>query len=198
MLLHGINDHILISHPSYSGVYQDKAIKWELHKVINHFWGRNKKKKNWQNVGARLSIRIGDIFILIYSLQNLMGAGWCGIFFIYNIDGEMCTTKWVLFSYALWRLLVPLCTVSSGTIQMRWKNSMEVATYRECGSNIKYSYIAPIMVVILKLITMSYYWCQKMLQIALHSPSSPPQYQGHWGKSLTMTLQQEIKLPSNY
>ena len=27
----------------------------------------------------------------------------------------MCTAKWVLFSSVFWRLLVPLCTVSSGT-----------------------------------------------------------------------------------
>ena len=31
--------------------------------------------------------------------------------------GETCTAKWVVFSSILWRLLVPLCTVLSGTSQ---------------------------------------------------------------------------------
>ena len=37
MLLHDINDNILITHLSYLGVYQDKAKKWDLYKEMIYF-----------------------------------------------------------------------------------------------------------------------------------------------------------------
>ena len=39
MLLHGINDNILVPHLYYSGMYQDEAKKWELYKDINILGG---------------------------------------------------------------------------------------------------------------------------------------------------------------
>ena len=40
---HGINDNILIQHPSYSDVYQYEAKKCEFYKVINKFLGTEPK-----------------------------------------------------------------------------------------------------------------------------------------------------------
>ena len=37
MIIHGINDNILISQPPYLGVYQYKYLKLELYKDINCF-----------------------------------------------------------------------------------------------------------------------------------------------------------------
>ena len=51
MLLHGMNDNILIPHLSYLGVYQDKAKKWELYKEINiHILGWNQEEKTDKTV----------------------------------------------------------------------------------------------------------------------------------------------------
>ena len=45
MLIHYINNNIQISHPSYSGVYQDEYKKLEIYQEINIFWGWNQNKK---------------------------------------------------------------------------------------------------------------------------------------------------------
>ena len=60
MLLRVINDNILISHPSYPGVYQDEAKNQELYKeIIIYFWVVTKTKKNWQNGDACFSVGVG-------------------------------------------------------------------------------------------------------------------------------------------
>ena len=46
MLLHDINDHILSSRPSYSGVYQDEAKIGALQMDKYYFWVGTKPKKN--------------------------------------------------------------------------------------------------------------------------------------------------------
>ena len=38
MLLHDINNNILISHPSYYAAYQDKYEKYDLYQELNMFW----------------------------------------------------------------------------------------------------------------------------------------------------------------
>ena len=45
MLLHGINDNILIPNLYYLGVYQDEAKILELYKEINIFWVGIKQTK---------------------------------------------------------------------------------------------------------------------------------------------------------
>ena len=50
VLLHDINDHILIPHPYYSGVYQDEAKKQELYKEINIFGVGTKQNKTDKTV----------------------------------------------------------------------------------------------------------------------------------------------------
>ena len=35
---HDINNDMLISHPCYSCVYQEKSEKWELYQEIDNFW----------------------------------------------------------------------------------------------------------------------------------------------------------------
>ena len=46
MLLCGINDNILISRPSYLGLYQYEAFKKDFYKEINIFGVGTKPKKN--------------------------------------------------------------------------------------------------------------------------------------------------------
>ena len=41
-------------------------------------------------------------------------------FLIPKIDGETCTTKWVLFKSIWWCLLLTLCTLLSGTSPQRF------------------------------------------------------------------------------
>ena len=48
--LHNINNNILISNLSYSGVHQDKYEKWELYQEINMFLGWNQNKKTVETV----------------------------------------------------------------------------------------------------------------------------------------------------
>ena len=50
MLLHGINDDILISNPSYSGVYQYETEKLELYKEINIYFRLEPSKKTAETV----------------------------------------------------------------------------------------------------------------------------------------------------
>ena len=51
MLLHNINNNILIYHPSYPDLYQDEAKKRELQKEINiYFWVGTKPKKTYNTV----------------------------------------------------------------------------------------------------------------------------------------------------
>ena len=45
MLLHKINNNILISHPPYSILYQHEYENWELYQEINIFLVGNKQKK---------------------------------------------------------------------------------------------------------------------------------------------------------
>ena len=54
------------------------------------------------------------------------GCSWL-LFYIPNIGGGTCTTKWVHYSYILWRLLVCLCTVPSGTSQW-WYSRIHLPT----------------------------------------------------------------------
>ena len=61
-------------------------------------------------------------------LHFLKGAGCSGIYKNPNIDGGTCTAKWVLISSILWHLLVPFCTVMSGTsphVDNGWKQPPE-------------------------------------------------------------------------
>ena len=114
MLLHGINDNIIVPRPYYWGVYQYEAKKLELHKMTGIYLDWNQTKKNWQNDDALFSINIGNLFILISSLHNLIGAGCSGL-----NDREMCTAIWVIFSSALWHLLVPLLLFNSSSTRCR-------------------------------------------------------------------------------
>ena len=108
MLLHGMNDDIIIPHPYYWGVYQYEAKTIRALQNDKYIFGLEPKQKNWENDGALFSINIGNLSILISSLRNLIGAGCSGL-----IDGEMCTAIWVILSSALWRLLVPLLLFNS-------------------------------------------------------------------------------------
>ena len=45
VLLHGINDNIMIPHPSYSGVYQDKAKKTRSLQRDEYSFGSETNKK---------------------------------------------------------------------------------------------------------------------------------------------------------
>ena len=58
MLLHGINDNILITHLSYSGMYQDEANMRALQRDKYFFGLEPNPPKNLQNGGARLSINV--------------------------------------------------------------------------------------------------------------------------------------------
>ena len=59
MIFHYINDNILITHLSYSGVYQYEAKKWELFKEINNcFVLETPPQKNLQNGGASFYVNI--------------------------------------------------------------------------------------------------------------------------------------------
>ena len=59
MIIHGINENILITQPSYSALYQDE--KKYIYKYIYIYMGWNQTKTPRQNVGARFSVNI-DIF----------------------------------------------------------------------------------------------------------------------------------------
>ena len=77
--------------------------------------GVGTKQKNYKRVVHVSPLKLG---IFISTTRNRMGASCSGtVFKISNIDGETCTSKQVLFSSVLYRLLIPLCTVSSGTSQ---------------------------------------------------------------------------------
>ena len=64
------------------------------------FGGSNKKKPNKKAVHIFLST-LG--FFFIKPLINRIGAACSGLVFIFesNIDGETCTTKWVIFPSVL-------------------------------------------------------------------------------------------------
>ena len=53
VLLHSINENIIISRLSYSGLYQDEE-KLELYKVISSFWVRTPKKPDKMSVQLSL------------------------------------------------------------------------------------------------------------------------------------------------
>ena len=50
MLLCGINDNILIPHPSYSGVYQDETKKVRNLSRYKYVLGVEPNKENWKTV----------------------------------------------------------------------------------------------------------------------------------------------------
>ena len=51
MLLHNINNNILISNPYFLGIYQDESEKWDIYQDIDIFLGlepnKNKILKLW-------------------------------------------------------------------------------------------------------------------------------------------------------
>ena len=57
VLLHGINNNIIIPRPSYFGVYQDEA-KIRVLQGDKYFWGWDQTKKCSQNSGACLPVNI--------------------------------------------------------------------------------------------------------------------------------------------
>ena len=60
MIIHGINDDILIPHLSYSSVYQDETKNESSTKRLC-FWGETTPPPpKLTNIGAHLSINIGN------------------------------------------------------------------------------------------------------------------------------------------
>ena len=56
MLLHGINDNIPISHPSYLVVYQEKQEMREIYKVIDFVFGSEPNQKKTDKTAVHLSL----------------------------------------------------------------------------------------------------------------------------------------------
>ena len=70
MLLHNINNNILISNSSYSIVYQDESEKLELYEYINRFWVGT-KQKNYYKYDARYSFNNQNM-----KNRNIFERGW--------------------------------------------------------------------------------------------------------------------------
>ena len=60
------------------------------------FFGVGTKPKKWQNVGACLSVKIGIFKSAHCIFVKVLGV--VGLFNIYIIYGETCTTKWEPFN----------------------------------------------------------------------------------------------------
>ena len=80
MLIHGINDNIIIPHPSYLGVFQDEAKNESSNKISMFLGGWNKTKKtDKREVHGSLS----TVCFFIIPMHNLMGAGCSGIIHLF-------------------------------------------------------------------------------------------------------------------
>ena len=91
MILHGIHFNLLIPCPNESGVYQDKA-KWDIYKEINTvLMLEPNHNKNWQNSGARLSVKI-DFINSPLNLWMNSGCSKLNLYSIPKIDVGTCTT----------------------------------------------------------------------------------------------------------
>ena len=72
--IRGINDHVLIPHSYYLGVYQYEATKRDLHKEVNSLFGLEPNQNKWQNGDAQASINIGVFKISHWFFESVLGA----------------------------------------------------------------------------------------------------------------------------
>ena len=120
-LLHDINNNILISHPSYSGVYQDRYEKWELHQEINDYFGWNQKQSKTAEtvVNVTPSILNTHIYIYIYKSHIVLKGGWVSWDYILTPSPKNgCINvhhKMGIFSSVLWCLQITICKMMSVT-----------------------------------------------------------------------------------
>ena len=111
VFIHDIDNNILNYGTRFSRVYQEESEIWELYQEIIVFGLEpNKKMAKRRCTFLRQYFDFYNI-----PLHFWKGTECSGIIKNQNIYGGICTTKWMLYSYVLWCLLLPLCTVSSGT-----------------------------------------------------------------------------------
>ena len=94
MLIYCIDNNIIISHPFYSGLFQDESKNWYLYQDISIFVGLEPKIKT-----TKTAVQVIHAIINMWknsSIYYLMGVGCSRLLsFIPNIDGETCTASWV-------------------------------------------------------------------------------------------------------
>ena len=97
MLPFGINDSILISHPSYSGYFQDEAKnESSTRRCLFLGWNQTKTKlTKWLCTFLHRHWEFVKQISLLYFWKGDGNSEPKKI--ILNIDGEACTSKWVLF-----------------------------------------------------------------------------------------------------
>ena len=156
MLLHGINDHILIPNMYFLGVYQRKK---NLHKDINNVFGLEQippKTDKTAMLVYTTTLRIKRKYI---PLRNWVGAGCSGLIIIFGIKYWWINVhhKMGAFSSFLWRLLVTLCTVSSRTSPLWCSKDIFTTDFVKWKWNIIYGF------------TIGFIICSLVYQILRHS-----------------------------
>ena len=95
MIINDVNNSMIISHPSYSGIYQDNNGKWDLYQGINMFWFGIKAEKNTETI-----VHVNHEIFNKYKkpahilLQRGLSVVWLSLKKL-KTDRETCTVKWV-------------------------------------------------------------------------------------------------------